>query len=164
MLTVTIYRNSSASRSRIYTNTVEHVLQMACRTVRCPKGMAVSVVFVGDKKMRELNRTYRSKDKTTNVLAFPMLKETRNLKLEIRKSTKVSSFQFPVSDLGDIFISLGEARREAKKYGWKLQYEIARLALHGFLHLLGYDHVEEEEARRMERIEEKILEPLANRV
>lgn len=130
--------------SKVYANVVKSVLQKACRTVRYPKEMEVAVVFVVDAKMRELNRKYRGKDRTTNVLSF---------------STHDSYFMIHASqnDLGDIFISLPEAKREAKQYGWSMRYEIARLALHGFLHLLGYNHVKDKEARVMERVEKKVL-------
>ena len=103
------------------------------------------MVFVGDAKMRQMNKQYRGKNCTTNVLSF---------------STHDSYCIIPDSqnELGDIFISLPEAKREAKKYGWTMQYEIARLALHGFLHLLGYDHVKNKAASKMEKIEQKILE------
>lgn len=119
--------------SRLYANIVKKVLRDVCKVVRCSKRTPAVVIFVSDAKMRELNRTYRGKNKTTNVLAF---------------------------EGGDIFISLPEARREAKKYGWTIRYEIARLALHGYLHLLGYDHKKDKEAGRMERLEAKILKEL----
>lgn len=109
---------------------VQQILQRVRRTVKCPSTTEVAVIFVNDQKMRQLNRKYRDKDKTTNVLAF---------------------------EGGDIFISIPEAQREAKKYNWTLNYEIARLTVHGFLHLLGYDHEKAKEARKMEQLENKIL-------
>lgn len=115
---------------RVYANIVKRVLRRACEVVRCPRGVEVSLIFVSDARMRKLNRAYRGKDRTTNVLAF---------------------------EGGDIFISLPEARREAKRYGWSLRYNVVRLALHGFLHLVGYDHVKAKDTREMERIESKIL-------
>lgn len=129
---------------RVYAHIVKRVMRRACKVVHCPRGAEVSVIFVSDAKMREINRVYRGKDKTTNVLAFP-------------SQVPGSRFQVSDVDLGDIFISLSEAKREAKKYGWTASYSVARLAVHGFLHLLGYDHVKDREARKMERIESKIL-------
>lgn len=120
---------------------LQGIFSKTCSVVRCPNDTVVAVIFVGDRKMRELNRKYRGKDKTTNVLAFPA-------------STKIRELN---ADLGDIFICLPEARREAKKYGWTVRHSVARLALHGFLHLLGYDHVKEKEARKMEEIEKQVL-------
>ena len=144
MLAITFHGESSNLRSRIYVNGVKKALHRVCGLVKCPPTAVVAVIFVRDQKMRELNRKYRGKDKATNVLAFP---------------NQVSGFRFQVSgvDLVDVFISIPEARREAKKYGWTLNYEIARLAVHGFLHLLGYEHGKEKEARRMEQLEQKIL-------
>ena len=153
MLAITITKESSATRMRMYANVVKMVLQRACTVVGCPKG-AVSVIFIGDAKMLKLNREYRGKDKTTNVLAFPS--EAPHPPLS-RGEREIERMRERVRDLGDIFICLPEAKREAKKYDWTLRYEIARLALHGFLHLLGYDHVKEREARKMELLEQKIL-------
>ena len=129
---------------------VMQVIKQACREVGFSAKTAVALVFISDAKMRKLNRKYRHKDKTTNVLAFAA---TPHPPLSPGERTSEGR----VRDLGDIFISLPEAKREAKKYGWTLKYEIARLALHGFLHLLGYDHIEDTEARRMEKIESSIL-------
>ncbi len=165
LLAITIVQQRSASRSRIDANIVDEVLQRACKKVKCPSDVQTSVIFIGDAKMRELNRKYRGKDKTTNVLAFGAVAPHPPLSRGERKIAPV--FPLPVRervavgrvrDLGDIFISLPEAKREAKKYGWTIKYEIARLALHGFLHLLGYDHEKEGEARKMERIERRVLE------
>ena len=127
-----------------YGGVVKKVINQAAEQVRCPRGVAVSVSFIGDRKMRALARDYRGKDCTANVLSF---------------STHDSYSMIPGSqnDFGDIFISLPEAKREAKKYRWTMRYAVARLALHGFLHLLGYDHRKEAAARKMEKIEEKIL-------
>ncbi len=94
--------------------------------------------------MRQINKAYRGKDRTANVLSFPA-------------HDSCSIIHDSQKDLGDIFISLPEAKREAKKYGWTIRYEIARLALHGFLHLLGYDHEKDGEAKVMEEIESKVL-------
>ena len=128
-----------------YAPLIRLVFARACRIVRCSASTRGSVVFISDKKMRELNRIYRGKDKTTNVLAFSSGQQDNR-----------TTGQHAI-DLGDIFIALPEAKREAKKYGRTLRYEIARLALHGFLHLLGYDHERDKDAEKMERIERKIL-------
>lgn len=145
MLAITVYCPTAVSRSRMCANIARQVIGRACSAVRCPKEAQVSVVFVGDKKMRELNRKYRGKDKTANVLAFNAGQQNNRI-----------TGQHAV-DLGDIFISLPEAKREAKKYEWTLKYGIARLALHGFLHLLGYDHARAKDAKHMEHIEGKLL-------
>lgn len=116
---------------RGYAKVARHIILKALKSIKGVQGKDVAVIFAKEQEMRKLNRTYRNKDKVSNVLTF---------------------------DEGDIVICLAEAKREAKKYGWTLNYEIARLALHGFLHLQGYDHEKVGETRKMERIEKHILE------
>lgn len=130
----------------VYDKIVRQAIGKASRLVHCLNGIETAVIFVGDEKMRKLNLIYRKKNKTTNVLSFPTH----------------SSCLIPHApcDLGDIFICVPQARREAKKCGLTMKYQIARLALHGFLHLLGYDHENKKEARKMERVEEGVLEEL----
>jgi probable rRNA maturation factor len=83
----------------------------------------LSIMFVGDKKMSELNALYRGVDKSTDVLAFPQISEKWGVRI-----------------LGDIVISVPRAESQAKMYGWGFHDEVSRLLIHGTLHLLGYDH------------------------
>ena len=103
----------------------------------------LSIDLVGDRRMRGLNRKYRQKDRTTDVLAFAM-----------REAEKpVGSPQ-----LGDVVISVPTARRQAREAGHSLDEEVAALLIHGVLHLCGYDHERsEKEAKRMKRREHGIL-------
>lgn len=105
----------------------------------------LSIDLVGDRRMRRLNRQYRKKDRTTDVLAFAM-----------RESAS------PVSALlGDVVISVPTARRQAKEGGRSLSEELAWLLVHGVLHLCGYDHERSgAEARRMKRREQAVLRAL----
>ena len=107
----------------------------------------VSVLLVGDKAMRSLNRHYRGKDRTTDVLSFPL------------REGRFSRIQPQV--LGDIVISLPTAARQAKAAGESYQSEIGRLLVHGYLHLLGYDHERSKaEASRMDGRERRLREAL----
>ncbi|MEK6743748.1 MAG: rRNA maturation RNase YbeY [Nitrospirota bacterium] len=107
----------------------------------------VSVLLVGDTAMRSLNRHYRGKDRTTDVLSFP-LREGRFGRIQPQV-------------LGDIVLSLPAARRQAKAAGEPCQREIERLLVHGYLHLLGYDHERSRaEARRMDGRERRLREAL----
>jgi rRNA maturation RNase YbeY len=100
---------------------------------------------VGDRRMRRLNRMYRKKDRTTDVLAFPM-RESHN--------------PYPLL-LGDVVISVPTARRQAKESGRSLGDELAALLVHGVLHLCGYDHERSaREAVRMRRRETAIVKML----
>ena len=105
----------------------------------------LSIDLVGDGRMRRLNREYRKKDRTTDVLAFAM-----------RESASPAS-----ALLGDVVISVPTARRQAKEGGRSLSEELAWLLVHGVLHLCGYDHERSDaEARRMKRREQAVLRVL----
>jgi probable rRNA maturation factor len=106
----------------------------------------VSVALVGDARIRALNRTYRRKNGATDVLSFPT-----NPQAPIPNS----QFLIPNSQfLGDIVIARGVARRQAAEAGHSETVELRVLALHGLLHLLGYDH--ERDNGRMRRIEQRL--------
>jgi probable rRNA maturation factor len=104
----------------------------------------VSVALVTDRRMRALNRRYRQKDAVTDVLSFPANVEP----LPSSVSSVVYSF------LGDVVIARGMARRQAKAARHSESTELRVLALHGLLHLLGYDH--ERDAGRMQRVERQL--------
>lgn len=101
------------------------------------------VALVSDRKMRSLNRQFRGIDRATDVLSFPTGSGTRRTRVP------------PVPDvLGDVVIATGVARRQASRAGHPYSVELRRLALHGLLHLLGYDHTRDE--GRMERLERRL--------
>lgn len=108
----------------------------------------LSVTFVGDQRMRRLNRRYRRKDKPTDVLAFAI----RDACLPVR--TRIGS-----APLGDVVIAVPTAIRQARAAKRSLREEMAVLLIHGILHLCGYDHERgEREARRMHKRERTLLE------
>jgi probable rRNA maturation factor len=101
---------------------------------------AVNVALVSDARVRTLNRTYRRTDRATDVLSFPANPESR--------------VPNPGRFLGDIVIARGVARRQAREAGHAERTELKILALHGLLHLLGYDH--ERDEGRMSRFEHRL--------
>jgi probable rRNA maturation factor len=106
---------------------------------------STAVCFITDTEMKRLNRKYRNKAKTTDVLSFPS--ELRSTPRTLRARTR----QLKNSFLGDIAISPTVARRNSKTFGRTLPAEICILLLHGVLHLLGYDH--ETDRGEMDRVE-----------
>ena len=104
----------------------------------------LSLVMVSDRKMRALNLKFRGVDRATDVLSFPMAAETQSAEL----SSVAEQY------LGDVVIATGVAERQARNAGHRLGYEHRRLALHGLLHLLGYDH--ERDNGEMARLEKKL--------
>lgn len=107
----------------------------------------VSVSIVDDPVIHQLNRDFRGVDSPTDVLSFPQWEPDEEPML-------VSGERLP---LGDVVISLRRAREQAQTYGHSLEREIAFLAVHGFLHLLGYDHQQEAEEAEMFSRQEAIL-------
>jgi probable rRNA maturation factor len=105
-------------------------------------GSELSLVFTDDAHVRELNLRFRKKDSPTNVLSFPA------------PSAPDGRFG-PV--LGDVVLARETVFREAEAEGLTIEAHVAHLVLHGFLHILGYDHADEAEATAMERLETAIL-------
>ena len=104
---------------------------------------AVNLIFVGDARMRRLNKNYRKLDRTTDVLSFNL------------DDGKTSD-----STLGEIYISMPQARRQARQYDVSLSAEYLRLATHGLLHLLGYDHGQPCQEKKMMALQDDYLERL----
>lgn len=108
------------------------------------RASACSIVFIGDEKMQELNRTYRGIDATTDVLSFAF-EDNNKLCYNIRQ-------------LGEIFVSIPKMQAQAKEYGHSEARELAFLVVHGLLHLLGYDHTKgEAEEKEMFLKQELVL-------
>jgi probable rRNA maturation factor len=108
----------------------------------------VTVVLAGNALVHRLNRTYRGKDKPTNVLSFPS------------GAGPAGAGPAPEQPLGDVVIALETTRAEARASGKSLADHLAHLVIHGVLHLLGHDHVRPGPARRMERLEVLLLAQL----
>lgn len=105
----------------------------------------VSVALTSDSAVRKLNASYRGKDMPTNVLSFPAGIEAKDLP------------RGTVLPLGDVAVAYGACEREAKTEGKSLKSHLSHLMVHGVLHLLGYDHEDDADARTMERLEKRIL-------
>jgi len=119
---------------------------IAAATPAQARGAELSVILTSDRAIRTLNRRWRGRDTPTNVLSFPTPAPAR------RKAPRGAP-----RHLGDIVIAYETAAREARAAGKALDHHVAHLALHGFLHLLGYDHESHGQAEAMERRERQIL-------
>jgi probable rRNA maturation factor len=120
-------------------------------TLSGKEGFEVSVMLADDETVRELNRDYRGKDKPTNILSFPQFAEAE------------APAMMPGHDcilLGDLALSFETVEREAKARDIGIADHVAHLMVHGFLHLLGYDHDTDARAQHMEQLEIKALERL----
>ncbi|MGE7587379.1 rRNA maturation RNase YbeY [Peribacillus sp. NPDC101480] len=129
---------------------VESILQFAARKENIEKDTELSVTFVDNDRIREINKEYRNKDSATDVISFA-LEEMGEDEVEIVGA------EMPRM-LGDIIISIERTKEQAEEYGHSFDRELGFLALHGFLHLLGFDHMNEEDEKVMFTKQKEILE------
>lgn len=134
----------------LLTSVVEAVLQQegVCRKVD------VSITFTTNEEIHRINREFRQVDRPTDVLSFPMYERE-----EIEMLRKPQELEIPET-LGDIVLSVEKVEEQANEYGHSFERELAYLTVHGMLHLLGYDHMVEEEKMVMRAQEEAVLEKL----
>lgn len=123
---------------------IHRVLKCVLRATHKASKGSVSVAFVSDVRMRDLNRRWRHKNKTTDVLSFA--------------SPAMPALQTSAQHLGDIFVSPVTVRREAQRRSIDFQEEILRVIAHGMLHLIGYDHATEDEEAAMFKLQERSVE------
>ncbi|ADQ04628.1 protein of unknown function UPF0054 [Caldicellulosiruptor owensensis OL] len=114
----------------------------------------VSVLIVDNNLIKELNRKYRNINKETDVLSFPIF-EFKNGQLQ--EDIVIVEDEIP---LGDIVISIEKALQQAEEFGHSLEREVAYLTVHSVLHLLGFDHIEEDDRKVMRKYEEQILDSM----
>ena len=128
------------------------IARLAALTLKAVKGPAftkkaeLSVVLTGDGRGRRLNKAFRGKDKTTDVLSFPLL-EGKPLKAGLGKTVP----------LGDVVISVPQTRRQAAGNGKTFKQELALLLVHGVLHLLGHDHATKAQEKKMFALQERLV-------
>lgn len=104
-----------------------------------------NIIIVDEKEIKELNKTYRNKDSVTDVISFALEDDTTFIQTDFRV-------------LGDIYICLNRAKEQAIKYEHSFKRELCFLAIHGLLHLLGYDHMNEADEKIMFELQERILD------
>jgi len=129
---------------------IERVINFAAKKQDVEEHSEVSVTFVSNERIQEINREYRDKDKPTDVISFAM------------EELGEGEVEFVGADmprvLGDIIISVPKAIEQAEEYGHSFLRELGFLAVHGFLHLLGYDHMTVEEEKEMFTLQKDILD------
>ena len=116
-------------------------------------------MITDDEGIREFNRQFRQVDSPTDVLSFPMIPFEREADFSIVEAEEADCFDPDSGELllGDIIISAQKVLEQAEKYGHSTKREFAFLTAHSMLHLCGYDHMEQEQAKAMEQKQEQIL-------
>lgn len=131
-------------------NEIEKLLNYTAEKENVQEGSELSVTFVSNERIQEINREYRDKDRPTDVISFA-LEEMGEGELEIVGA------DIP-RVLGDIIISIPKAREQAEEYNHSFMRELGFLAVHGLLHLLGYDHMNEQDEKQMFDRQKEILD------
>ncbi|MBU5669952.1 rRNA maturation RNase YbeY [Peptoniphilus sp. MSJ-1] len=126
------------------TSLIEKSVDMVLEVLELDKDVEVSISFVSDDEIRELNRDYRNVDRTTDVLSFPIDDE----------------FEINSRILGDVVINTRKVIEQAKEYEHSNTRELSYLTVHSILHLLGYDHIEESDKEEMRRVEKLVMKEL----
>ncbi len=129
-----------------------------------PTSLYVCVTLTTPENIRETNKQYRNIDKETDVLSFPMFAKEELDKIigkDLLENWKKELDSQTVQEvLGDIVISIERVNEQAKEYGHSFERELAYMLVHGFYHLMGYDHMIEEEKKVMREKEENVLSQL----
>lgn len=129
---------------------IDQLLNFAANKLEIEDESEVSVTFVSNERIQEINREYRDKDTPTDVISFAM-EELGEGEVELIGA------ELP-RVLGDIIISIPKAIEQAEEYGHSFIRELGFLSVHGFLHLLGYDHMTDEEEKEMFTLQREILD------
>ncbi len=134
------------------------IIEAALKAENAGDNVEMSLLITGQEKIHQLNKEYRGKDKPTDVLSFAMQDELQS------GDGEGFSFIAPpdgIKHLGEVIISYPQAVIQAEEHNHSVEKEVAILIIHGVLHLLGYDHIEDEEAEEMEAREKIIIESVA---
>ena len=127
-------------------NQIESLLTFAAKKENITEEAELSISFVDEEEIQAINRDYRDKDKVTDVISFSLEED----------EPEIEGLDMP-RVLGDIIICLEVAKEQAESYNHSLSRELGFLALHGFLHLLGYDHIEQDDEKVMFGRQDEIL-------
>ncbi len=137
-----------------YSELIDRVITKCFEVEKLQKTkMYISVTLTTPEQIRKINNEFRQVDKETDVLSFPMFEKEEIL--EIKKKT--SKFE---EALGDIIVSVDRVKEQAKEYGHSFERELAYMIVHGFYHLMGEDHMKEDEKAQMRAKEENVLKLL----
>mgnify|MGYP005768991457 FL=1 len=138
-----------------YKNVIEKVLSQCFKEEKLENSkLCVTVTLTTPKTIQEINKQYRNIDRATDVLSFPMFEKD-----ELDK--KIQENDFENEDiLGDIVVSVEKVKEQAIEYGHSFERELSYMIVHGFYHLMGYDHIEEDDKKIMREKEENILRKL----
>ena len=138
------WKNLLPNHKKVIINAIDQVFDELKQFKQ--KNFEISILLSNNKYIKELNFNYRSKDKATNVLSFPMIDHDSHDHENI---------------LGDIVISIEKILSESKEQNIEVYKYLSKISIHGTLHLLGYDHIKDKDYNKMSQLEEKIINKIA---
>ena len=144
-----VFDNEVENFENNYEQDFTAIIEQALKTLGIEDDVEVSCVLVDDERIHEINREYRHIDRSTDVISFAM-EDNDQFYVEGMPRT-----------LGEIFISVDHAKKQAEEYGHSLRREMCFLFTHGILHLLGYDHMTDEQEKEMFGLQDQILGALS---
>ncbi|ASN60083.1 rRNA maturation RNase YbeY [Latilactobacillus curvatus] len=133
---------------------VTDILEYAGQQLDLPEDTEMSVTFVTNERIRQINKEYRDTDRATDVISFAIEEDPEE---EGLPANFEELFDIP-KNIGDLFVSLEKAAEQAETYGHSFERELGYTMVHGFLHLNGYDHIHSEDEAQMIPLQEKILD------
>ena len=138
-----------------YKKVIEKVLSQCFKEEKLENSkLCVTVTLTTPKTIQEINKQYRNIDRATDVLSFPMFEKDE-------LDSKIQENDFENEDiLGDIVVSVEKVNEQAIEYGHSFERELSYMIVHGFYHLMGYDHIKEDDKKVMRKKEENILRKL----
>ncbi|AOR22990.1 rRNA maturation RNase YbeY [Clostridium taeniosporum] len=156
-------RQEKIEVSNEFTNHLKRVIEFALKEEEVHIPSEISLLFVDNEEIRKINNETRNIDRATDVLSFPMLDyPEKKVFKEVYKENNFSKSDFDGEELvlGDIVLSLERALEQSKEYNHSYEREASYLVVHSVLHLLGYDHMEDDDKVVMRKREEEILNAL----
>ncbi|MGN1398809.1 MAG: rRNA maturation RNase YbeY [Erysipelotrichaceae bacterium] len=144
-----VYNRTREKGYASYRTYFDLILKRTIEVLDLSDDISVSVIFVKDKRIQQINRDYRGIDKATDVISFAL-------------SDNKDQQDYIENELGDIFINIEAAQRQALEYQHSLKREICFLFTHGLLHLNGFDHMNKEDEKEMISYQKKILDDIVS--
>lgn len=144
-----VYNRTREKGYALYKKYFIQILNKTIEVLKLSDNISVSVIFVKDKRIKQINRDYRGIDRATDVISFALA------------DNKDQNDYFE-NELGDIFINIDAAKRQAVEYQHSLKREICFLFTHGLLHLNGFDHMNKEDEKEMISYQKKILNDIVS--
>ena len=138
-----------------YEETIKKVIEQCFKEEGLENSkLYITFTLTTPEEIKKINTEYRNIERATDVLSFPMFEKD-----ELEKKIEEKDFNYP-DVLGDIVISIEKVEEQAKEYGHSLERELSYMVVHGFYHLMGYDHIKEDDKKQMRQKEEKVLNAL----